>query len=135
MYKWLYHNLPGKKSHTPDRWKKLNDAFGEDWEADFGREAHESRLEAKWDARLAKVKAWVVEKGDFPRTGRRASEEERSMYNWLYDNLPGTKRRSDTPARRKKLNDAFGEGWEARRLTCLPCYRLVVTLGLISVDE
>ena len=74
MYKWLYHNLPGKKSHTPDRWKKLNDAFGEDWEADFGREAHESRLEAKWDARLAEVKAWVVEKGDFPRDGRRASE-------------------------------------------------------------
>ncbi len=33
MYKWLYHNLPGKKSHTPDRWNKLNDAFGEGWEA------------------------------------------------------------------------------------------------------
>ncbi len=128
MNQWLRNNLPGKESHTPDRRKKLNDAFGEGWEADFGKEA-------KWDARLVEVKAWVVEKGDFPRPRRRASEEERSMYNWLYHNLPGTKRRSDTPARRKKLNDAFGEGWEARRLTCLPCYRLVVTLGLISVDE
>ena len=35
MYNWLYYNLPGKKSHTPDRWKKLNVAFGEGWEADF----------------------------------------------------------------------------------------------------
>ena len=134
MRNWLHTNLPGKPSHTPARWKKLNDAFGEGWEAEF-KTGSPGHLEAKWDARLLEVKAWVVEKGDFPRTGRRASEEERSMYNWLYDNLPGTKRRSDTPARRKKLNDAFGEGWEARRLTCLPCYRLVVTLGLISVDE
>ena len=55
------------------------------------------------------------------------------MRNWLHTNLPG--KPSHTPARWKKLNDAFGEGWEARRLTCLPCYRLVVTLGLISVDE
>jgi hypothetical protein len=29
------HNLPGNESHTPARWKKLNDAFGEGWEADF----------------------------------------------------------------------------------------------------
>ena len=37
MYYWLYHNLPWTKkgSYTPDRWKKLNDAFGEGWEADF----------------------------------------------------------------------------------------------------
>jgi len=35
MYWWLRRNLPGKKSHTPDRWKKLNEAFGEGWEADF----------------------------------------------------------------------------------------------------
>ncbi len=79
-------------------------------------------LEANWDARLAKVKAWVVEKGDFPRTGRRVSEEERSMYNWLYHNLPG--KNCHTPDRWKKLNDAFGEGWEAdftsRRLPRLP---------------
>ena len=33
MYNWLYHNLPGKKCHTPARWKKLSDAFGEGWEA------------------------------------------------------------------------------------------------------
>ena len=45
MYYWLYHNLPGKPSHTPDRWKKLNDAFGEGWEADFGKKARESQLE------------------------------------------------------------------------------------------
>ena len=32
---WLRVNLPGKPSHTPDRWKKLNDAFGEGWEAEF----------------------------------------------------------------------------------------------------
>ena len=110
MNQWLRNNLPGKESHTPDRWKKLNDAFGEGWEADF-EEAHESRLEAKWDARLAEVKAWVVEKGDFPRNGRRASEEERSMYKWLRNNLPGGQ--SHTPDRGKKLNDAFREGWEA----------------------
>ena len=66
---------------------------------------------ARWDARLAKVKAWVVEKGDFPRNGRRASEEERSMYNWLCRNLPGRPRY--TPDRWNKLNDAFREGWEA----------------------
>ena len=35
MNQWLRNNLPGKESHTPDRWKKLNDAFGEGWEADF----------------------------------------------------------------------------------------------------
>ena len=110
MYYWLYYNLPGKNCHTPARWKKLNDAFGEDWEAEF-KTGSPGHLEAKWDARLLEVKAWVVEKGDFPRTGRRASEEERSMYNWLYHNLPG--RQSHTPARWKKLNDAFGEGWEA----------------------
>ena len=57
------------------------------------------------------VKAWVVEKGDFPGPRRRASEEERSMYSWLYQNLPGKK--SHTPDRWNKLNDAFGEGWEA----------------------
>ena len=111
LYRWLRNILPGKESHTPDRWKKLNDAFGEGWEADFGREAHESHLEAKWDARLVEVKAWVVEKGDFPRTGRRVSEEERSMYKWLHRNLPGAP--SHTPDRGKKLNDAFREGWEA----------------------
>ncbi len=110
MYKWLYHNLPGRPSYTPARWNKLKDAFGEGWEADF-EEAHESRLEAKWDARLAEVKAWVVEKGDFPRNGRRASEEERSMYDWLRNNLPG--RPTHTPDRWNKLKDAFEEGWEA----------------------
>merc|ERR1719199_996324 len=67
---------------------------------DGGRKGH---LEAKWDARLADVKAWVVEKGDFPRYGRRASKEETSMYNWLYHNLPGGQ--NHTPDRWKKLND------------------------------
>ena len=112
MNDWLRNNLPGKKSHTPDRWKKLNDAFGEGWEANFGKEA-------KWDKRLAEVKAWVIRHRCYP--GQNNTSAETSMYKWLYDNLPGTKRRSDTPARRKKLNDAFGEGWEARRLTRLPC--------------
>ena len=121
MYNWLYHNLPGRPTHTPDRWKKLKDAFGEEWEAGF-KTGSPGHLEAKWDARLADVEAWVVEKGDFPRTGRRASEEERSMYDWLRNNLPGRPRY--TPDRWKKLNDAFGEGWEAdftsRRLPRLP---------------
>ncbi|MCP3678746.1 MAG: hypothetical protein GY721_14575 [Deltaproteobacteria bacterium] len=114
MRQWLRDNLPGNKMYTPARWKKLNDAFGEGWEADF--------KDAKWVARLAEVKAWVVEKGDFPRDGRRVSEEERSMYKWLHRNLPGAP--SHTPDRGKKLNDAFGEGWEAdfisRCLTRLP---------------
>ena len=35
------------------------------------------------------------------------------MNNWLFQNLPRTKRGSYTPDRWKKLNDAFGEGWEA----------------------
>ena len=117
MNKWLYDNLPGKKSHTPYRWKKLNDAFGEGWEADFGKGAHESQLEAKWDARLVQVKAWVVRHRRYP--GKNNTSAETSMYWWLYNNLPG--KPSHTPARWKKLNDAFGEGWEARRLTCLPC--------------
>ncbi len=106
MYDWLRENLPGKKMYTPARRKKLNDAFGEDWEAGF-KTGSPGHLEAKWDARLLEVKAWVVEKGDFPRT----SKEERSMYNWLYANLPG--HQNHTPDRWKKLNDAFGEDWEA----------------------
>jgi hypothetical protein len=116
MYEWLRTNLPGKPSHTPARRKKLNDAFGKGWEADFGMGAHESRLEAKWDARLVEVKAWVVRHRRYPR---QKTPAEKSMYMWLYFNLPGSPRH--TPARWKKLNDAFGEGWEARRLTCLPC--------------
>ena len=105
MRQWLRDNLPWTKKggYTHARGKKLNDAFGEGWEADF--------KDAKWDARLLEVKAWVVEKGDFPRNGRRASEEERSMYNWLCRNLPGRPRY--TPDRWNKLNDAFREGWEA----------------------
>ena len=123
MNNWLYQNLPGKKkrSHTPDRWKKLNDAFGEGWEADFGREAHESRLEAKWDARLVEVKAWVVRHRRYPSSSRKTPAEE-SMNDWLRRNLPGNE--GHTPARWKKLNVAFGEGWEAdftsRRLPRLP---------------
>ena len=121
MNSWLYNNLPGKQSHTPDRWKKLNDAFGEGWEADFGKGAHKSRLEAKWDKRLVEVKAWVVRHRRYPRQNKTPAET--SMYNWLYQNLPG-KRGSYTPARWEKLNDAFGEGWEAdftsRRLPRLP---------------
>jgi hypothetical protein len=117
MNRWLYYNLPGKKSHTPARWKKLNDAFGKGWEANFGEEAHKSHLEAKWDARLLEVKAWVVQHGRYPRQHKTPAET--SMNWWLYNNLPG--KPSHTPARWEKLNDAFGEGWEARRLTCLPC--------------
>jgi len=108
MNDWLRRNLPGNEGHTPVRWKKLNDAFGEGWEADFGKGAHESQLEAKWDARLVQVKAWVVRHHRYP--GRKTSAET-SMYHWLYHNLPGNQ--NHTPARWKKLNDAFGEGWEA----------------------
>jgi hypothetical protein len=108
MNNWLRVNLPGKPCHTPDRWKKLNDAFGEGWEADFQR-GSPSQREAKWDARLVKVKAWVVRHRRYPRQHK--SPAETSMYWWLRVNLPGNV--SHTPARRKKLNDAFGEGWEA----------------------
>ena len=107
---WLRVNLPGKPSHTPDRWKKLNDAFGEGWEADF-KKGCPSHLKAKWVARFADVKAWVVQHGRYPRQNK--TTEEKSMNKWLYNNLPGQKKGSYTPARWKKLNDAFGEGWEA----------------------
>jgi hypothetical protein len=107
MYWWLYNNLPGKQSHTPARWEKLNDAFGKGWEADFGKGAHESQLEAKWDARLVEVKAWVVRHGRYPSSSRKNPVEE-SMYWWLRTYLPGKPRY--TPDRWKKLNDAFGEG-------------------------
>jgi hypothetical protein len=110
MYKWLRDNLPGKPSHTPDRWKKLNDAFGEGWEADF-QTGSPSHLEAKWDACLVEVKAWVVRHRRYP--GQYKTSAETSMYYWLYRNLPGRKNGSYTPDRWKKLNDAFGEGWEA----------------------
>jgi hypothetical protein len=60
------------------------------------------------DAHLVEVKAWVVRHHRYP--GRKTSAET-SMYHWLYHNLPGGQ--SHTPARWKKLNDAFGEGWEA----------------------
>ena len=113
MYYWLYRNLPGNEGHTPARWKKLNDAFGEGWEANFGKEA-------KWDARLADVKAWVVRHRRYPGSSRKTSAE-RSMYEWLRNNLPG--KPSHTPARWKKLNDAFGEGWEAEFKTGSPSHR------------
>ena len=77
---------------------------------------------ARWDARLAEVKAWVVRHGRYPRWHKTPAET--SMNNWLRDNLPGRKKGSYTPDRWKKLNDAFGEGWEAdftsRRLPRLP---------------
>jgi hypothetical protein len=110
LYDWLRNNLPGKKSHTPDRWKKLNDAFGEGWEADIQTRSPSHR-EAKWDAWLVEVKAWVVRHRRYP--GQYNTSAEKSMYYWLYRNLPGRKNGSYTPARWKKLNDAFGEGWEA----------------------
>jgi hypothetical protein len=109
MYHWLYQNLPGNQNHTPARWKKLNDAFGEGWEADF-KTGSPSHREAKWDARLVQVKAWVVQHGRYPSSSRKTPAET-SMYWWLRVNLPG--KQSHTPSRWKKLNDAFGEGWEA----------------------
>ena len=63
---------------------------------------------ARWDARLADVKAWVVRHRRYP--GWKTSAET-SMYWWLRKNLPGNQ--NHTSARWKKLNDAFGEGWEA----------------------
>ncbi len=77
---------------------------------------------ARWDARLVEVKAWVVRHRRYP--GQSNTSAETSMYYWLYHNLPWTKKGSYTPDRWKKLNDAFGEGWEAdftsRRLPRLP---------------
>ena len=117
MYNWLLRNLPGKPSHTPDRGKKLKDAFGEGWENDF-EEAHESRLEAKWDARLVQVKASVIRHRRYPSSSKK-TPAERSMNQWLRKNLPG--KPSHIPDRWKKLNDAFGEGWEADFISrCLP---------------
>ena len=76
---------------------------------------------ARWDARLVEVKVWVVRRGRYPSSSKKNPVEE-SMYEWLRTNLPGKK--SHTPARWKKLNDAFGERWEAdftsRRLPRLP---------------
>ncbi len=120
MYYWLHTNLPGKPSHTPARWKKLKDAFGEGWEAEF-KTGSPSHLEAKWDARLVEVKAWVIRHRRYPSSSKK-TPAERSMYQWLRNNLPGGQ--SHTPDRWKKLNDALGEGWEAdftsRRLPRLP---------------
>ena len=74
---------------------------------------------ARWDARLVQVKAWVVRHRRYP--GKK-TPAEKSMNTWLRTYLPGSPRH--TPARWKKLNDAFGEGWEAdftsRRLPRLP---------------
>ena len=76
---------------------------------------------ARWDQRLVEVKAWVVRHGRYPSSSKK-NPAERSMNKWLYDNLPGNK--SHTDARWKKLNVAFGEGWEAdftsRHLPRLP---------------
>ena len=106
MFYWLRDNLPRKHSHTPYRRKKMIDAFGEGWEADFEK-GSPSHLEAKWDARLVEVKAWVVRHGRYPSSSRKNPVEE-SMYWWLRTYLPGKPRY--TPDRWKKLNDAFGEG-------------------------
>ena len=108
MNTWLRNNLPGRPCYTPARWKKLNDAFGEGWEADF-KKGCPSHLKAKWVARFADVKAWVVQHGRYPRQNKTSAE--RSLYEWLRRNLPGNE--SHTPDRWKELNDAFGEGWEA----------------------
>jgi hypothetical protein len=108
----------GRRAIPPTRWKKLNDAFGEGWEADF-KTGSPSHLEAKWDARLVEVKAWVVRHRRYP--GQNKTSAERSLYDWLYNNLPGKK--SHTPDRWKKLNDAFGEGWEADFETRSPSHR------------
>ena len=117
MNDWLRNNLPGKPSHTPDRWKKLNDAFGEGWETEF-KTGSPGHLEAKWDARLVQVKAWVVRHRRYPGSSRKTPAET-SMNDWLRNNLPG--KPSHTPDRWKKLNDAFGEGWEADFISrCLP---------------
>ena len=67
---------------------------------------------ARWDARLVQVKAWVVRYGRYPSSSKN-TPAERSMNNWLFQNLPWTKRGSYTPDRWNKLNDEFGEGWEA----------------------
>ena len=76
---------------------------------------------ARWDKRFADVKAWVVRHRRYPSSSKK-NPAERSMYMWLNFNLPG--KPSHTPDRWKKLNDAFGEGWEAdftsRRLPRLP---------------
>jgi hypothetical protein len=109
MNKWLRTNFRGHQNHTPDRWKKLNDAFGEGWEVEFGEEGPKTSFQVKWDARLVQVKAWVVRHGRYP--GQHKTSKEASMFYWLRDNLP--RKHSHTPYRWKKMNDAFGEGWEA----------------------
>ncbi len=64
---------------------------------------------AKWDAVFADVKAWILLRGRYPRS-RSSDTVERSLYNWLNNNLPG--KQSFLPERWDKLNNEFGEGWE-----------------------
>ncbi len=35
LYDWLRINLPKARSFLPERWEKLNKAFGEGWQFEF----------------------------------------------------------------------------------------------------
>ena len=117
---FLYDNLPKQCSFRPERWDKLNKAFGAGWEYVFcpgfgtGRNGPpKGYITAKrallWATMLADTEGWVKENGRFP--GRCASDtEERALADWLYNNLPG--RQGFRPERWEMLNDAFGEEWE-----------------------
>ena len=104
LYKWLHYNLPWRDCFLPERWTKLNEAFGVGWEHDF------SPGRASWAARLEEAKRWVSLHGGYPRRRKSSSQVEKSLYNWLQRNLPG--RDCFLPERWTKLNEAFGVGWE-----------------------
>ncbi len=117
---FLYDNLPKQCSHRPERWELLNQAFGEGWHLVFcpgfgaGKNGPpKGHITAKrallWATMLADAEGWVKDKGRYPN--RCASDqEERSLGDWLYNNLPG--RQAFLPERWQMLNDAFGVGWE-----------------------
>ena len=118
----LYRSLPSENGHTPERWAKLNEAFGEGWEYEcfpylgtggLLEEGHQRnpRDEVKWDATLAVLTQFEKDNGRFPKdTG---GEEERRLYYWLYNtaDMSGT---MYTKERAAKLDAAFGDRWQSR---------------------
>ncbi len=127
LYTWLRHNLQRSRGKCPERWKLLNETFGEGWERVFSPGFGEGQgitraIAAQWDRTLAHAQGWVVEHGGYPKDNKLSGKVERYLYRWLENQLPG---RSRFHAHRwVKLNEAFGTGWEkdfspTLRLCCI----------------